>query len=94
MKSIKALLLILLDQYENNRIEGIQWSGLCFAIIRLRIGHVIDQTDEDALLKVIKANRPKLVESPLYWWPDGETEPRIEFLKQLIMKYETQCQSK
>ena len=94
MRDIKTLLEILLDQYQNNRLEYIQWSGLCFAIIRLRIGHVIDQTDEEALLKVIKANRPKLVESPLYWWPKGETEPRIEFLKQLIKKNETQCQSK
>ena len=94
MRDIKTLLEILLDQYENNRLEGIQWSGLCFAIIRLRIGHVIDQSDEDALLKVIKANRPESAGSLLYWWPKGEVEPRVEFLKQLIKKYETQCQSK
>ena len=94
MRDIKTLLEILLDQYENNRLEGIQSLGLCFAIIRLRIGHVIDQTDEEALLNVIKNNRPELAVSLLYWWPKGETEPRIEFLKQLIKKYETQCQSK
>ena len=84
MRDIKTLLEILLDQYENNRLEGIQWSGLCFAIIRLRIGHVIDQSDEDALLKVIKANRPESAVSLLYWWPKGEVEPRVEFLKKLI----------
>lgn len=94
MRDIKTLLEILLDQYDNNRFEGIQWSGLCFAIIRIRISHVIDQPDEDALLKVIKANRPESAESLLYWWPKGEVEPRVKFLKQLIMKYETQCQSK
>ena len=80
MRSIKELLELLLDQYQNNRIDGIQWSGLCFAIIRLRIGHVIDQTDEDVLLKVIKTNRPESAESLLYWWPKGEVEPRVEFL--------------
>lgn len=93
MRDIKTLLEILLDQYQNNRLEYIQWSGLCFAIISIG-GRVIDQNEKEALLKVIKANRPKLVESPLYWWPKGEVEPRVEFLKQLIMKYETQCQSK
>ena len=94
MRSTKELLELLLDQYENNRVNGIQWSGLCFAIIKLPTGYVIDQYEKEALLKVIKANRPKLVESPLYWWPKGEVKPRVKFLKQLITKYETQCQSK
>ena len=82
MRSTKELLEVLLDQYQNNRLEYIQWSGLCFAIISIG-GRVIDQNEKDALLKVIKANRPESAE-PLYWWPKGEVEPRIEFLKQLI----------
>lgn len=94
MRSTKELLEILLDQYENNRLEGIQSSGLCFAIIRLRVGHVIDHTDEEALLKVIKTNRPESAVSLLYWWPKCEVKPRVKFLQQLIMKHETQCQSK
>ena len=93
MRDIKTLLEILLDQYQNNRLEGIQSSGLCFAIIRLRVGHVINQTDEDALLKVIKSNHPAGVRTA-YWWTEGEVKPRVKFLKQLIMKHETQCQSK
>ena len=93
MKSIKALLLILLDQYQNNRIDGIQWSGLCLAILKLHAICVIDYYEKENLLKEIKANRPESAGSS-YWWPEGEVEPRIEFLKQLIMKYETQCQSK
>ena len=84
MRDIKTLLEILLDQYENNRLERIQWSGLCFAIIRINVGHVIDQYEKEDLLRVIKANRPYSVVSPLYWWPKGEITPRIEFLKQLI----------
>ena len=94
MRDIKTLLEVLLDQYENNKTYGIQWAGLRLAIIRLHTSRVIDQNEKEALLKVIKANRPKLVESPLYWWPKGEVKPRVKFLKQLIMKHETQCQSK
>lgn len=84
MRDIKTLLEVLLDQYENYRIDLIQWSGLCFAINRLRVGHVIDQHDEEALLKVINANKPDAVWSERYWWPKGEVEPRIEFLNKLI----------
>ena len=88
MRDIKQLLEILLDQYQNNKIYRIQWAGLCLAITKLCNAGVIDQSDKEALLKVIKANRPKLVESPLYWWPKGKVNPRVEFLKQLIMKHE------
>ena len=86
MRDIKTLLEILLDQYENNRIDRIQWTGLCFAINRLRVSHVIDQHDEEALLKVIKANKPDAVWSETYWWPEGHTKPRIKFLQKLISK--------
>ena len=93
MKDIKTLLEILLDKYQNNKIYGIQWSGLCLAIRKLHNICVIDYYEKEDLLKEIKANRPESAGS-FYWWPEGEVEPRIEFLKQLIMKYETQCQSK
>ena len=83
MRDIKTLLELLLDQYENNKTYGIQWAGLCLAIIRLHTSRVIDYYDKEALLKVIKTNRPESAES-FYWWPEGEVEPRVEFLKQLI----------
>ena len=41
MRDIKTLLELLLDQYQNNRIGGIQWSGLCWAIQRLRERNII-----------------------------------------------------
>lgn len=84
MKSIKALLFILLDQYENNRIDGIQQSGLCLAIFMLFDDGVIDVYDREALVDVIKANRPESSKSLVHWWPKGETKPRIEFLNKLI----------
>ena len=87
MRDIKTLLEVLLDQYQNNKIYRIQWAGLCLAITKLRNAGVIDQSDKEALLKVIEANRPESAGS-FYWWPVGEIEPRVEFLKQLIKKYE------
>ena len=58
MRDTKTLLELLLDQYENNRIDLIQWAGLCFAINRLRVGHMIDQYEKEDLFDVIKANKP------------------------------------
>ena len=84
MRSTKELLELLLDQYENNRLDGIQWTGLCLAINRLRISHVIDQHEKKALFKIIEANKPDKSWSEMYWWPKGHTKPRIEFLQKLI----------
>lgn len=84
MRDIKTLLELLLDQYQNNRIEGIQWSGLCFAIIRLDVDHMIDQYEKEDLFDVIEANKPDTPWSEKYWWPKGHTKPRVEFLKKLI----------
>ena len=84
MRSIKELLELLLDQYENNRIDWIQWAGLCWAIIKLYTNDVVNFYEKEILLDVIEANKPDTPWSGRYWWPKGEVEPRIEFLKQLI----------
>ena len=88
MRSTKELLELLLDQYENNRLDGIQWTGLCLAISRLRVSHVIDQYEKEALFKAIGANKPDVPWSEVYWWPKGRVKPRVEFIKQLINSYE------
>ena len=81
MRSTKELLELLLDQYDNNRIEGIQWRGLCFAIVKLPTSYVIDQHEKNALFKIIGENKPDKPWSEMYWWPKGHTKPRIEFLQ-------------
>jgi len=98
MRDIKTLLEILLDQYENNPDDDIRSEGLRYALSYLYFDEGIIERDERFTVdNYIKCHHPKgsfLSDEDDYWWPDGETEPRIEFLKQLIMKYETQCQSK
>ena len=88
MRSTKELLEVLLDRYQNNTIEEINWAGLCWAITKLYAYDGVNFYEKEILLDVIEANRPESVESGKYWWPKGEVEPRIEFLKQLIKKYE------
>ena len=94
MKDIKTLLEILLDQYKSNRIEGIQSMGLCRTIGVLQESRIITEYEANELDYHLYENRPESSIGRIYWWPKRETAPRIEFLKQLIMKYETQCQSK
>ena len=93
MNPIKELLEILLDRYENNSIYMVQWAGLCWAISRMYDDGVISAQEEVILIEHLHSNKPEWAWAG-YWWPEGQTKPRIEFLKQLIMKYETQCQSK
>ena len=93
MKPIKELLEILLDRYENNSIYMIQWAGLCWAISRLYDDGVISEIEDSILTSYLYSNKPEWAWSG-YWWTEGKVEPRVKFLKQLITKYETQCQSK
>ena len=89
MRDIKTLLELLLDQYQNNRIGGIQWSGLCWAIQRLRERNIISLQEDGILTKYLCSNKPRKAGAG-HWWPAGETKPRIKFIKQLISKLENE----
>ena len=90
MRDIKELLEILLDQYENNRIDGIQRFGLCWAIWRLSKHELINSNEDYVLGAYITKKRPYWAYEMSYWWPAGETKPRIKFIKQLISKLENE----
>ena len=94
MRDIKTLLEVLLDQYENNIIDDIQVFGLCWAIKKIFDKNVISEDEYYHLDDIINNNCPNGLEGSGYWWRSGATAPRIEFLKQLIKKYEIQCQNK
>lgn len=90
MRDIKKLLDILLDQYENNRIGGIQRFGICWAIGELSEYELINSHEDYVLGAYIIKNRPDWSYGMSYWWPAGETKPRIKFLKQLIYELENE----
>ena len=56
MRDIKTLLELLLDQYKNNRIDGIQRFGLCWAIWRLSKHELINSNEDYVLGAYIKKN--------------------------------------
>ena len=89
MRDIKQLLDVLLDEYQHNPDDKIRSLGLCFAVKRLCYYNLINLHEKDGLLYVIKANRPTDVGNA-FWWHQGEVEPRVEFLKQLISKLENE----
>ena len=87
MRDIKTLLEILLYQYKNNMVYGIQLLGLCMAISRLTVAGVISAQEEVILIEHLHSNKPKWAWGG-YWWTEGDVPPRIKFLKQLISKLE------
>ena len=94
MRDIKTLLEILLDEYQNNPDDDIRSEGLWYALRYLYFEEgIIDRGERFILDYRIRCHHPQgsfLPDEDDYWWPDGETEPRIEFLKQLISKIENE----
>ena len=84
MKTIKELLELLLDQYQNNPDGNIRCKGLCYAITTIRY-HDLIILEEEALLRIYL--REKYIKYPNltgYWWPKCKIKPRVEFLQELI----------
>ena len=82
MRDIKTLLEILLNQYQKHP-DDVRSLGLCDSVKHIYHHNLINPHEREVILDVIKSNRPAGLGSA-YWWPKGETEPRIEFLKKLI----------
>ena len=78
MRNIKTLLELLLNQYQNNSIYNIQRRGLCMAILKLLYEQIIVEKEYSMLKDYILSHKPK-PEFNGYWWPEGQTKPRIEF---------------
>ena len=83
MRDIKTLLEILLDQYQNHIDDNIRSLGLSWAILFLRDEWIISGAERIVLRYYMLSNKPEKRFNG-YWWPAGEIEPRVEFLKQLI----------
>jgi hypothetical protein len=59
--------------------------GLCHWASKLYMHDVINNQERLLLEKFFSQNRPKNCIGS-YWWPKGEIEPRIEWLKEQIKK--------
>ena len=84
MKTIKELLELLLDQYQNNPDSGIRCKGLCYAMITIRYHDLITLEEEAMLRSYLRKKYIKYPSLTGYWWSKGHTKPRIEFLQELI----------
>lgn len=95
MRTIKELLVILLNEYQE--LEGETYrntlysdNGYAFGVITKKAVDKLLLTDNerDRLLTYLRTNKTESV-NKLLWWPMGYLNAaRIEFLKQLIKKYE------
>lgn len=86
MRTKVELLQLLLDN-----IELIGKNGLCLAIWRLHHTlKLITLNEQFELEKIINKNPTKsyLETWDVYYFPAGEKEPRIKYLKQLIKYYQ------
>lgn len=86
MRTKVELLQLLLDN-----IELIGEHGLCLAIKDMYWNHSINNEERRILERIIRNNPTESYLSDriaLYYFPAGEKEPRIKYLKQLIKHYE------
>jgi hypothetical protein len=60
-------------------------AGLCQWAANLYVHGVISRPERIALEDFFVGNRPESAYKA-YWWPKGEMEPRIEWLKEQIKK--------
>ena len=84
VRPIKELLELLLDYYSNNKIDHIDDRGLCKAYVQLLEFKVINRYEASDIEIYIRDNRPENTFIEFLFWPEGEKQPRIEFLKKLI----------
>lgn len=88
MRTKAELLQLLLDN-----IELIENKGLCLVIYRLWCESKKISLEEKVELNIVIGNHPtKLYKETYssYYFPAGEKEPRIKYLKQLIKHYENE----
>ena len=93
MRTIKVLLLILLNEYqelggETYRNTIYADNGYGFGIITKKAVNklLLTNSERDRVLTYLRSNKTKCVNQFL-WWPMGYlNEARIEFLKRLISK--------
>ncbi len=86
MRTDKELLELLLENIEQGIKSG--WSGMCGVIIMLTMQSVMSVNESERLNSIILANPTKMYKKSSWFFEPYQIEPRKEYLKQLIAKYE------
>ena len=95
MRTIKELLVILLNEYQE--IEGETYrnalysdNGYAFGVITKKAvdKSLLNEKERIRLLVYLRTNKTEYVNQFLWWPPKYLNTARVEFLKQLIKKYE------
>ena len=62
-------------------------TGLCSWVAHLYVDNILTFNEYSRLLDCIRENGENKSRN-VFWWKEGDIHPRIEFLKQLKLKYE------
>lgn len=87
MRTDKELLELLLSNLEEV-MKKEKATGVCYVIYSLYRDNKIGYFEGDRLTYIIQENPTKYYEKNCWLFPPFEIAPRIEYLKQLIKKYE------
>lgn len=82
-RTIHELLLILKKSVEE--AEVYEFKGLCWQITLIFRRGIINPDEMSLLRLYIVAVKPIDVGN-LFWWPQGEKKPRLEFLDKELLK--------
>ena len=86
MRKKHELLTLLFNKIKYNGVK----TGLCFEIALMRKEREISPKEKDVLDKIIANNKPSQRQINIsrgYYFPQGQKEPRLEYLKGLISVY-------
>ena len=86
MRKQYELLSLLYNTIKKNGVK----TGLCFEIALMRKEREISPKEKDILDEIIANNKPSQRQINIsrgYYFPHGEKEPRLEYLKGLIAVY-------
>lgn len=88
MRTDKELLELVLEKLEPEMLKHPWKVGLCYVISHLSQIKIIDFDEYERIEEIIYDNPTERFLYDIYFFPPGEIEPRKEYLKQLIKKYE------
>lgn len=78
MKTNKELQEIMLENQE------FFTNGICDWLMNIKRKKLITWEETEHLVKIVQSNKPEGCDNQ-YYWPKGELEPRIKWIKEYIV---------